>query len=163
MRRMFAVGISAVTAMAVPAMAVVIPADVANASGTSQISCKLASGTATGPLALKNCTGPAAILGSKVGKGSGTAVQDPLPPGSPWQSQSTTTWSPGVGGAGGTSVVGANYNLTTTACGPKAVTVVIAGQVIGGTATSLIGDSTSSTLCYKKGKLKNLKGTLVLN
>jgi hypothetical protein len=120
------------------------------ASG-QQITCTKLSGNAS-TQKLSNCTGPTAILGTKVGKGTGTSTLLGTAPAG-YQEGSTTTW--GKKGAGGTSTSGTNITSTTapgkgTPCGKKAETLVEAQTVLSGTgaAASLAGDTSTGTVCY---------------
>jgi hypothetical protein len=162
--RFIAVGI--VAAVGAPATAVALSGSIASAGGPTQISCtKLKGGTTT--QTLKHCSGPAAIIGSKPGKGTAVNTSGSAPPG--FQVGGTTTW--GVGGAGGTDTSGSNITITGpgagTPCGTKAETITETGMVVSGTgaAATLVGDSTSATVCYKTsaGTIKNAKGTIVTN
>jgi hypothetical protein len=160
--RAIAVGVMA--ALVAAATAVAISGSIASASGPTQISCtKLAGGMTT--QTLKNCSGPAAIIGSKPGKGTAVNTSGSAPPG--FQVGGTSTW--GKGGVGGTAKSGSNITITGpgagTPCGKKAETITETGMVVSGTgpAAALVGDTTSATVCYKTsaGTIKNAKGTTV--
>ena len=157
MRRLLTVGVGALIAVSVPA-GLLAESGTAQASG-SQITCTKLKGTATAQ-SIAGCSGPAAIIGSKPGKGVASGATTATPPG--YQAGSLTTW--GTGGAGGTSTAGANYTTSTTgACGTKLLTISETTTVLSGTgaATALVGDVGTATLCYSaaKNKIALLKGT----
>jgi len=154
MRRLLTIGVGALIAVSVPA-GMLVESGTAQAAGP-QISCTKLAGGATSQ-AVSKCSGPAAIIGSKPGKGIGSGVSTTV---TGYQAGTITTW--GAGGAGGTSTAGANYTSSTTgACGTKALTIVETGTVVSGTgaAAALVGDTGSATLCVKGTSVKLLKGT----
>ena len=73
-RRKLTLGLAMVAAVAMPAtLAVTTSGGSAFASG-SQISCTKLKGTETGADKLSDCSGPAAIIGSKPGKGTAVST-----------------------------------------------------------------------------------------
>jgi hypothetical protein len=146
------VAASALAAVAVP-VTLAVAAPVASASGTTQITCLKLSGNITNQ-ALKSCSGPSAIVGTKAGKGVATTVTG--------ATTNVTTW--GKGGAGGTSTSTFVDSIGGTACGTKAIEVTVTSTVVSGTgaAAALVGDVGNSVICYNsaKGTVSLLKGTV---
>ena len=156
MRRKLTLGLAMVAAVAMPAtLAVTTSGGSAFASG-SQISCAKLKGTETGSDKLSVCSGPAAIIGSKPGKGTAVSTADIS------ASTEVTTW--GKKGVGGTDDSSYTYTIVSpnTLCSKKDIQVVESSTVTSGTgpAMALVGDTGSSTVCVtSKGGVSNMKGT----